>query len=223
MADAGLPIFDMMMEQDVLKENIFSFYMAMNGEDQSELLFGGYDTSKFTGEIQWHDVIDQLFWSLKLDDIKYNGTNLNICKDKTCLITPDSGTSLITAPSWAIGTINDLLPYTENCPDDMGFGNLTFVINGIDYNIPSHHFMERYYNVYEDGDSVCTTSISELDILQDGQENLFIVGDAFMQIFYTIFDRDNDRVGFAASKVFTEEETFDFDLGDVEVTKEDFQ
>jgi Eukaryotic aspartyl protease len=58
MADAGLPIFDMMMDQDVLKENMFSFYMAMNGEDQSELLFGGYDTSKFTGEIQWHDVID---------------------------------------------------------------------------------------------------------------------------------------------------------------------
>lgn len=77
----------------------------MNNKDDSELLFGAYDTSKFVGDITYHKVIDKLFWSLKLDDIKYNGKNLNICKDKDCLITPDSGTSLITAPGWAIGLI----------------------------------------------------------------------------------------------------------------------
>lgn len=186
--------------------------MAMNNDDKSELLFGAYDESKFTGDIQWHDVIDQLFWSLKLDDIKYNGKPMNLCADKTCMITPDSGTSLITAPGWAIDTITSNLPYIEGCDNDFDFGELTFVIDGVDYPIPSHHFMERYYNVYESGDSVCTTSITQLDILQDGQDNLFILGDVFMQIYYTIFDRDNDRVGFALSYIENEEVTHDFDL-----------
>ena len=53
--------------------------MAMNGADKSELIFGKYDNSKFTGNIKWHNVIDKLFWSLKLDDIKYNGQSLGVC------------------------------------------------------------------------------------------------------------------------------------------------
>lgn len=55
----------------------------------------------------WHDVVDKLFWSLKLDDIKYNGENLNICKGKKCMVTPDSGTSLLTAPTWAFNILNE--------------------------------------------------------------------------------------------------------------------
>jgi hypothetical protein len=53
--------------------------MAMNGIDKSELLFGKIDDSKYTGDIQWHPVIDKLFWSLKLDDIKYNDVSMGLC------------------------------------------------------------------------------------------------------------------------------------------------
>lgn len=65
--------------------------------------------------------------------------------------------------------------------------------------------MEKYVNVYEKGDSVCMTSISPLDIQQKGQQNLFILGDTFMQIYYSIFDRDTDRVGFARARHFKKE------------------
>jgi Eukaryotic aspartyl protease len=53
--------------------------MGVHTGDESELLFGKYDTNKFVGDINWHPVVDKLFWSLRLDDIKYNGVPLNIC------------------------------------------------------------------------------------------------------------------------------------------------
>lgn len=61
-----------------------------------------------------------------------------------------------------------VLPYEENCENKYGFGTMTFVIDGLDYNIPSHHFMELYVNVFEFGDSICSTSIQRLDIMQKG-------------------------------------------------------
>lgn len=141
--------------------------MAMHPEDKSELTFGAYDRSKFIGDIEWHPVVDQLFWSLKLDDIEYNGVPLNICEDQPngCMITPDSGTSLITTPTWAYEKLQKILPQENNCTDKYIFGSLTFVINGKKYDIPSHHFMDNYKNVYEKGDQMCMTSITNLDIL----------------------------------------------------------
>ena len=35
----------------------------------------------------------------------------------------------------------------------------------------------------------------------DLQKEMFLVGDTFMRKFYTVFDRENDRVGLAESLI----------------------
>jgi hypothetical protein len=69
---------------------------------------------------------------------------LDICKGKKCQVTPDSGTSTITFPTWAFNEVKKrgYLPSKKRCTSDKDFGTLTFVINGIDYTIESSHFME---------------------------------------------------------------------------------
>ena len=72
-------------------------------KDDSDLTVGYYNEEKFNIKtLKWHPVIDKLFWSIKLDDIKVNGVNLNLCVEKTCMVTPDSGTSLSSMPPWAM-------------------------------------------------------------------------------------------------------------------------
>jgi hypothetical protein len=41
--------------------------------------------------------------------------------------------------------------------------------------------------------TVCASTIMKMDI----KKEMFLVGDIFMRKFYTIFDRDNNRVGLA--------------------------
>merc|ERR1719163_606802 len=44
-----------------------------------------------------------------------------------------------------------------------------------------------------DPKQVCASTIMMMDI----KKEMFLVGDVFMRKFYTIFDRDNDRIGLA--------------------------
>ena len=61
--------------------------------------------------------------------------------------------------------------------------------NGVEYRMPAHHWVKR-------SGYGCDHRFVALDIPSNGNENMFLLGDTFMNLFYTIFDRDNDRVGF---------------------------
>ena len=56
---------------------------------------------------------------------------------------------------------------------------------------------KKSYHLKEDakgsGDKVCSSTVMTMEISHD----MFLVGDIFMRKFYTVFDRDNDRVGLA--------------------------
>lgn len=83
-------------------------------------------------------------------------------------------------PSWALSKFHTAT-YTEGmeCEDgaDMQFDDLVFVIDGVDYAIPSHHWNSREIDTKLAKGGRCFSTISALDISQDGQENLFILGD----------------------------------------------
>lgn len=88
----------------------------MDGLD-SELTFGYYDKSKYTGDMVWHPIMHKLMFGIQLDDIKVNGVPLHLCDNEGqqhCLITVDSGTSEMTMPSWAIKKVIGKMPLKNN-------------------------------------------------------------------------------------------------------------
>ena len=88
------------MQSGQLAQNVHSWYLSYNPDEQSEILMGGWNEDKFKGELEWHDVVHQLFWSINLDDVLIGGVSTGYCNQPgaNCRVCPDSGTSLATFP-----------------------------------------------------------------------------------------------------------------------------
>jgi len=113
LAEKGVtPVFDEMIGQKLLKHNMFAFYLTTKqAEDlgmKSDLTFGYYDKAKYQGDIHWNDIKFKYMFGVKLDDVKVNGKSTEVCKGQECLITFDSGTSLMSMPHFATDKLKKL-------------------------------------------------------------------------------------------------------------------
>jgi hypothetical protein len=98
------------------------------------------------------------------------------------------------------------------CETTEEFGDLIYTIDGVDYSIPNNEWTfapesnEKPYveknrhaiNLQLNDDSSsekkrCRGAIRQRDL----KNEMFVVGNIFMNNFYSVFDRDHDRVGLA--------------------------
>lgn len=253
LAEKGVtPVFDEMMKQNLLKNNVFAFYLTSKQNEglgmKSDLTFGYYDRAKFTGNIHWNDIKFKYMFGVQMDDILVNGKSTKLCDGKNCLITFDSGTSLMSMPTFATEALNKQGIPTANkavsCKNEKQFGELTLVIGGQNYVLDNDEWMfpaqsdgfaqaeskmmsmrkpfplgPQFVSLADSDELVETTPASSTNtqiesdsskIVSGGPskcgstimsmniaKQMFLVGDVFMRKYYTIFDRENDRVGLA--------------------------
>uniref|UniRef100_A0A8C5SHG3 cathepsin E n=1 Tax=Laticauda laticaudata TaxID=8630 RepID=A0A8C5SHG3_LATLA len=67
--DGVTPVFDNMMAQNLVDLPIFSVYMNRKSYSSvgGELIFGGYDETYFSGNLNWIPVTKQGYWQILLD------------------------------------------------------------------------------------------------------------------------------------------------------------
>ncbi|XP_055975143.1 cathepsin E [Sorex fumeus] len=194
------PVFDNMMAQNLVDVPMFSVYMSSNPEGGagSELIFGGYDHSHFSGSLNWVPVTKQGYWQISLDSIQVGGTVM-FCS-RGCQAIVDTGTSLITGPSKEIKHLQRAIgaqpvdgEYAMECDNLNVMPDVTFTINGIPYTLqPTAYTLLDFV----DGMNFCSSGFQGLDI-QPPDGPLWILGDVFIRQFYSVFDRGNNLVGLA--------------------------
>lgn len=148
------------------------------------------DKSQYKGDITWVKLEEPKYWQISLDDVSVGSYS----SGKTNGIV-DSGTSLITGPSTEIqriastvGATKTLLgQYTIDCDKVPTLPNLDFKINGKTWTVPGKDL------VIQSG-GTCLFVMMGMDIPTGPK---WILGDVFMRKFYTVFDYENEQVGFA--------------------------
>ncbi|XP_069495860.1 pepsin A-like [Ambystoma mexicanum] len=187
-ADRATPVFDNMWSQGLLSQDLFSVYLSEQGDSGSVVTFGGYDTSYFSGTMNWIPLSSESYWQITVESVTMNG-NVVACNGG-CQAIVDTGTSLLAGTSSGIANIQSAIgayqnsngEVSVNCNSMGSLPDIVFTINGVQYPVPASAYINQNY---------CTT------YLQSTPAGFWILGDVFMRGYYTVFDRAGNYVGLA--------------------------
>ena len=184
------PVF---IEEANTTDHSFSFFLSHIGEP-SYLIIPGTDSTLHVGDLVYHDVIEQKYWSINMTDIKVGTQHISGASNYKGVI--DSGTSLIVGSNTLVDPIIAAIgAVDETCKDISSHPDVTISFNGIEYTLTAEDYIVQVDTFAGKG---CVLGISSAQF-PDGF-NYLIVGDVFMRKYYTHFDMNTNRVGMALAK-----------------------
>lgn len=184
--------FENLMNQNLVEEGKFAFYLGNSRSDKGELVLGGVDEAHYTGDITWVDLMAATYWQIALDSFTVDGTTY--ASNTKAIV--DSGTSILTGPSDIVAQLAESIgakeiiagEYLVACDYD-NLPDFKFEIDSKFYTLSPEDYL------IPDGD-LCLLGMMGLDIPRPTGP-LWILGDVFMRKYYTVFDQENEKVGFA--------------------------
>lgn len=190
------PPFYNMLDQGLLDEPVFSFYLGNTDED-SVCTFGGVDKSHYTGKMVMIPLRRKAYWEVNLDAIIFGKESADL--ENTGVIL-DTGTSLIALPSTIAELLNREIgakkgfngQYTIECDKRASLPDLSFTLSGYNFTIgPNDYILEVQGS--------CISSFMGMDF-PEPVGPLAILGDAFLRRWYSVYDLGNNAVGLAQAK-----------------------
>ncbi|PVH83991.1 putative aspartic protease [Cadophora sp. DSE1049] len=168
-----------------------------------ELTLGGVDTTKYTGALTYFSKLTSgtasAYWGLSIAKFTYGSTTL--LSSASGII--DTGTTLIYIPTSAYNAFlsaaggktdasSGLAVFTTKPTSNFGitFGSTTYTLTSAQYLVPTAQYSVfgltsgKYYAWINDGGSSGVNTI---------------IGQKFLENYYSVFDTTNSRIGFATA------------------------
>lgn len=179
-----VPPFYNMINQGLLDEPVFAFYLGEADKTESVASFGGIDKSKFTGKITQIPLRRKAYWEVNLDAIKFGKETAELEETGAIL---DTGTSLIALPTAYADLLNKQIgakkgfngQYTVECSARDSLPDLTFTLSGYDFTIGPYDYILEVQGS-------CISAFMGIDF-PGNIGPLVILGDAFLRRYYCKF------------------------------------
>mmetsp|Transcript_24484 Transcript_24484/g.64601 ORF Transcript_24484/g.64601 Transcript_24484/m.64601 type:complete len:412 (-) Transcript_24484:169-1404(-) len=179
-----------------LAKPVFSVFLSDSDAEASEITFGGIKNEHMASELFWVPVTGSTgYWEVQIEDITLNGVAQKLCQD--CRVAVDTGTSQLAGPTHLIKQMNTLLDVKNDCSNYHALPELGFIVGGRVLTLAPHDYVDK-------AGSSCSTSLMSLDV-PPPKGPLFVFGIPFLQRYYSVYDHENSRVGFAVAKHAGEE------------------
>uniref|UniRef100_A0A4W5JZR5 renin n=1 Tax=Hucho hucho TaxID=62062 RepID=A0A4W5JZR5_9TELE len=201
--DGITPVFDRIMSQHVLKEEVFSVYYSKDPMHKpgGELVMGGTDPEYYTGTFNYMGTSEAGKWEVNMKGVTV-GEEMLFCKEG-CTAVIDTGSSYITGPASSVSVLMKTIGatelaeggYTVNCDLVKSLPSVTFHLGGHEYALT-----EEDYILWQSqfGEDICSVTFRGLDV-PPPTGPIWILGANFIARYYTEFDRRNNRIGFATA------------------------
>ncbi|XP_032734246.1 renin isoform X2 [Lontra canadensis] len=197
------PVFDHILSQGVLKEDVFSVYYSRDSHLLGgELVLGGSDPQYYQGNFHYVSVSQTGSWQIKMKGVSVRSATV-VCEEG-CMVVVDTGASYISGPTSSLRLLMDTLgakelstnEYVVNCNQVPTLPDISFHLGGRAYTLSSSDYVlpDSYGN-----DDLCTLALHGLDV-PPPTGPVWVLGASFIRKFYTEFDRHNNRIGFALAR-----------------------
>jgi cathepsin D len=223
-----MPVFDTIINEKLLQRNVFGYYighsggMVTVGDIDTDYIMEGE-------KLQWAAVINRGYWTLGLKHVvlTYPGGQTykaDVCaqeQDGMCHAIVDTGTYLLYGPQDQVqSSLRDV--QASSCSLLKTMPAITFVLFGgtdnpdvhlelapkdyaLIFRVPASDVPEEECDAlaeqHPDLDEVTSTRCLKECVSGIAPDNdvIWTLGQVLLRSHYTVFDRDNDRIGFARS------------------------
>jgi len=186
--------FEAMIDQKLIDEPVFAFYLQQDASKQGELLFGGIDKSHYTGELVDVPLTSESYWEVSLDAMAFGGKPVISSAQKAII---DSGTSLLAGPTDQVAALAKQVgaksvlgkEYVIDCSQKSSLPDLKVTLGGKDFTLTSSDYVLQV-------SGQCLFAFIGIEV-PPPRGPLWIMGDVFMRKYYCVFDYGNKKMRIA--------------------------
>jgi hypothetical protein len=179
-----------------VKTHAFAMYLSPKTTGKisgGELHVGGYRRENMASEFTWAPLSNNDSWHVRVDDITVDGKTTGFCGKTGCQAAVDTGSSLIVTPGNMLWGIMNKLGIDDECTH--ASPKLGFVVHGLNLELDQQDYLEHS----EDGCRLLMRSGTDA-----GKGAAIVLGFPVLRKYYTAFDVEHKRIGFALAKAATE-------------------
>ncbi|SZF03363.1 unnamed protein product [Blumeria hordei] len=194
------PPFYNMIEQNLLDEPVFAFYLGASEDENSSpsvITLGGTDPDHYSGRLIEIPLRRKGYWEVDFDSFTFGSETVPL--EDTGIIL-DTGTSLITLPSDIAELLNSEIgaqkgfggQYSIDCNKRDTLPDITFNLAGYDFTISAYDYILEIQGS-------CISSFTGMDFPKPIGP-LAILGDVFLRRWYSVYNVGNGTVSLALAK-----------------------